>query len=115
MYIGAVGTMSLALMYDRFIIQPTERSLKDRSERATSGYAPSIADAESRNMEETSMSFTQFLVANCTGQMPPEHEMTTHQIVDKWGLLNLGRTSLILLGSMCASWALASEDLSFFE
>lgn len=46
---------------------------------------------------------------------PKNEEMTVHQLADKWGWLNMGRALLEIAGAMAGVWAVASEDLSFFE
>ena len=46
---------------------------------------------------------------------PSINNMTVHQLVDRWGWLNLGTAAIPLAGALCALWALVSEDLSVFE
>lgn len=46
--------------------------------------------------------------APASGSVPGEE--SSHQLLDRWASLNLGRAVLAGLGSACAAWAVLAED-----
>lgn len=73
------------------------------------GSGGGILGAERRS------TFAEFVQQSLRSDGVQAQELSTHQLVDRWGWLNLGRAALGLGAALSAAWAVASEDLSFFE
>lgn len=90
---------------------PTERALIERSQ--AEGFAPSTADAESSAGPHERMGFRGF--AQTLTTKTSAADLNSHQLADRWGWLNVGRAAICGVGALLGTWAVANEDLSFFE
>ncbi len=77
-------------------------------ETSAADTGPSGAPSNARS------TFSEFVNTAMSRSGPSINEMTVHQLVDRWGWLNLGTAAIPLAGALCALWAIVNQELSVF-
>ena len=111
LYTSAGILLASSIPYTMLLVNPTNAILKRRSDEAEQG------DVEAGDVSEEykPQSMGSFFSRQHRGAASKPKDKSTHQLIDDWAWLNLGRGVMGTVAGLCGLWALVSEDLSFFE
>ena len=99
--------------YTTFLVNPTNKELKKRSDEANAA----TMDMEKSTVEESweGEGIGAWFKREYGSKRTTQDQQSTHQLVDSWAWLNLGRGIGCVVAGVAGCWAVVSEDLSFFE
>lgn len=111
LYAAAGALLAGSIPYTTLLVNPTNKVLKRRSDEAERGDLE-VGDVHEEYKSDAFGTFSQKQYGKAA---PKPNEKSTHQLVDDWAWLNLGRGIMGTAAGLCGMWAVVSEDLSFFE
>lgn len=110
LFTSAGVLLASSIPYTTILVNPTNAVLKRRSDEASQGDVEA-GDVQEQYKSDTMASFVQKQYGKSASS--PQFK-STHQLVDDWAWLNLGRGVMGIAAGLCGMWAVVSEDLSFF-